>query len=272
MKAAFERHVMHAMLFLAVMTAGCDEYESRGGYGPAMPEAAGPGMPAAPAGGGEEQASPVDPAKNAGQRHTRPPPAPPEPGLGVTETPAGPSAAAGEEGTGEPAVTPGPPTNASTIKYSGLREIEVVMTPGDEDRIYEIDVDGNGAPDYRVVARYGDIMFAPLAGNKVAAEAGHVMSPLERGFPISGDLPSPFEWATGTQSMVSLRVESWDPVPATGPWVVTTNGYAGFAFGVDGATNYGWARMTVVGLVSVTLHDWAYETRPGVAIEAGREE
>jgi hypothetical protein len=54
-----------------------------------------------------------------------------------------------------------------------------------------------------------------------------------------------------------------------GPWL-ERSGYLGLSFQVNGETYYGWAHLKVSG-DTATLDGYAYETTPGMAIEAGQK-
>jgi hypothetical protein len=61
--------------------------------------------------------------------------------------------------------------------------------------------------------------------------------------------------------------------PAPDQFHVNAPAYAGFAFEMTpgGPTHYGWALLTVnnTGVGTGTIHSWAYESVPGLAIAAG---
>ena len=55
-----------------------------------------------------------------------------------------------------------------------------------------------------------------------------------------------------------------------GPWAGVDNGYMGLEFEADGQTYYGWARITAdYDDIYVVVHEWAYESTPGIGIAAG---
>lgn len=56
-----------------------------------------------------------------------------------------------------------------------------------------------------------------------------------------------------------------------GSWDDLSDHYLGVRFLIDGKLHYGWARLNVSGYgIFVTLTGYAYETRPGVPIDAGQ--
>ena len=59
--------------------------------------------------------------------------------------------------------------------------------------------------------------------------------------------------------------------PAANQFQLLTVGYAGYGFSptVGAPVQYGWARITVSNTGSGTLHEWAYESVAGTAIQVG---
>lgn len=59
--------------------------------------------------------------------------------------------------------------------------------------------------------------------------------------------------------------------PAADQFQLLTVGYIGFAFGPGGGApdSYGWAKITIDNTGTGTLHEWAYESEPGTAIQVG---
>ena len=77
-------------------------------------------------------------------------------------------------------------------------------------------------------------------------------------------------WISGTQSMAQWIRLLDDTTVSFGSWAGIDSGYMGLEFDISGQTHYGWARITsVYDSPTVTIHDWAYETQPGVGIAAG---
>jgi hypothetical protein len=58
-----------------------------------------------------------------------------------------------------------------------------------------------------------------------------------------------------------------------GPWANVQNRYLGVTFQMDGATHYGWIRLTVGSArrpLTATITGYAYETVAGQGIQAGQ--
>jgi len=77
-------------------------------------------------------------------------------------------------------------------------------------------------------------------------------------------------WQSDTQEMVQwIRLLDGNTV-SFGPWAGVDNGYMGLEFEAVGQTYYGWARITAVyDDPYVVIHEWAYESNPGIGIAAG---
>ena len=77
-------------------------------------------------------------------------------------------------------------------------------------------------------------------------------------------------WQGGAQTMVQwIRVLD-DNTVSFGPWAGVDNGYMGLEFEADEQTYYGWARITTdYDDIYVVIHEWAYESTPGIGIAAG---
>lgn len=78
---------------------------------------------------------------------------------------------------------------------------------------------------------------------------------------------------------VSYFVRGFDCSPPRkrmlGPWINVSNVYLGLEFEINGETHYGWAQLSVqVDYVNITatLTGYAYETIPGMPINAGQTE
>jgi hypothetical protein len=58
---------------------------------------------------------------------------------------------------------------------------------------------------------------------------------------------------------------------APGQFLISTVGYLGFAFSptVGAPVQYGWAKLTFDNSSPGTLHEWAYESTPGITIQVG---
>lgn len=120
---------------------------------------------------------------------------------------------------------------------------------------YALDLNGDGTTDFTVMFDYGRLMESPASGN--GAE-GTPPTPLKRGQQIGPNQ----QFSTGTQPMY---------------WPRNQARYLGVSFLINGETHYGWARLSTgiawegrKSFLFVTLTGYAYETVPGMPINAGQ--
>ena len=152
---------------------------------------------------------------------------------------------------------------AVSISWSAPQERRLV--PIDPD----FDINGDGIVDFLFRNNEGTLSLAPVGGNRAVADPtwqpGHLnYRPVPAGTLIDVALPGPFLWDGDENFLVSYM-----DVGGSGPWHGVQYGLLGLSFEINGQTHYGWIRMSGVSQVSFILHDWAYETRPGVPIKAG---
>lgn len=110
----------------------------------------------------------------------------------------------------------------------------------------------------------------PASGN---GAVGKPLVPLKAGAPIG---PSQLFYG-GTQKMARLKYDC-GVLSTTGPWPRTgETRYVGASFLINGETHYGWAAIqffviTTFGppKLEIRLTGYAYETVPGMAINAGQ--
>lgn len=80
-------------------------------------------------------------------------------------------------------------------------------------------------------------------------------------------------FATGTsyfkQGVFMAKFFQYSHSSFTGPWVGASNRYLGFKFLINGATHYGWARVSVPDIYDVVVTGYAYETIPDKPIIEG---
>lgn len=173
-----------------------------------------------------------------------------------------------------PQPEPDPPQTPSTIVYSGLKDIIVGISPLSDWFSRPFDVNGDAITDFDFDSRHLTLAFSPKNANaSITDPVMGMMPPLGEGTLIGDTLIVPAEWSSSSQQiMVSCMELLGNDIGCAGPWTGATNGYIGMAFDIDGSTHYGWARMTIRGAARADLHDWAYETRPGIGIAAGATE
>jgi len=152
---------------------------------------------------------------------------------------------------------------AGSIWWSGPQERRLVPI------LPDFDINGDDTVDFLFSNNEGTLSLAPLGGNRAVADpawqAGHLnYRPLPPDTLIAEALPGDFVW-DGDENFLVAYVD----VGGSGPWHRIQYGLLGVSFEINGRTHYGWIRMSDVSPVAFVLHDWAYETRPGVPIKAG---
>jgi hypothetical protein len=164
-------------------------------------------------------------------------------------------------------------------------EAEIIFTPANAtiplNRYVSIDLNHDGNPDFKFFfytfayhSFRGNLSVIPLNGAGVIAGAGKYASPLFRGNSIG---PAQ-AFAEGTQRLFRSQGFAYDSSrynrSVFGPWVNVTNRYLGVEFAIDGATHYGWIRLSsTVGKFekrTFTVTGYAYETVAGQGIKAGQ--
>lgn len=159
--------------------------------------------------------------------------------------------------------------SSPSISWSGTQNVSIPIAPFGTITT-PFDLDGNGVIDYEFFSPMNDLYFTSQAGNSSMVTPGLGLMPLDSGTWIGTTPDASFVWTSASELVVSYREPLADPSDCSGPWCNTTNGYIGLEFLIDGSVHYGWARMSVgVPGLTMTLHDWAYETEPGVGLNAG---
>ncbi len=163
-----------------------------------------------------------------------------------------------------------------SIIWSG--EQNIALGPIGDPRNW-IDIDGNGSADFLFEYFYppsspSDFRIKPLvAGNEYIAS----QAPFSRLYPLPdgtviGETPPdtmPWDSAWSEQQFVLVSWESFSGLPA-GAWVGVDHGLMGIRFLIDDELHYGWMCVShPFDTADPILHDWAYETQPGVGILAG---
>jgi hypothetical protein len=75
-----------------------------------------------------------------------------------------------------------------------------------------------------------------------------------------------FYGGTGIMACANCEGANWN----SGTKLGGLGGFLGLSFQIDGETYYGWAKISVAKTGVVTLHSYAYETIPGMPINAGQ--
>lgn len=141
-----------------------------------------------------------------------------------------------------------------SIVWSGIQDIDTGYLPMDlnQDSIVDFLYTFNLTAEFSVT---------PQGSNRTG-------EPLSAGTVIDQSLTD--YWQDGTQTMVQwIRLLDGNTV-SFGPWAGVESGYMGLEFEADGETYYGWARISAdYDDIYVVIHEWAYESTPGIGIAAG---
>ena len=159
-------------------------------------------------------------------------------------------------------------------------DAQVVYTPTNitiSEGKYKLDINNDGVTDFTIAVSIGQ--------NKNPPCQNHYYTVQER--PSSDNCAQssryPAELVTGdeigpNQTFYAGRgvLLSWHrscKTYWTGNWVLGQPGYLGLSFQVNGETYYGWAQLTITSagdVASATLTGYAYESTPGMPINAGQ--
>lgn len=164
---------------------------------------------------------------------------------------------------------PSPSLASLSIHWSGPVEQEIGMGPGEW--FTPIDFDNNGIADIMFRTHETTMYLAPLGTNEIVATSGLFVDryrPISDGSLIEPDIAAPLLWESGEQTILSYMINGLGELVGGGSWYDVDNGYLGVSFHIDANLHYGWVRMTEDNM-TLTVHDWAYETQAGVGINAG---
>ena len=162
----------------------------------------------------------------------------------------------------------------SLIGLTQPSEAKIVYTKANvhigRNGIYNLDLNNDGITDFTIWRRdgkcpsYGGESETPANGN--GAE-GAPPEALSKGDPIG---PSQTFYGGSGGMYWYERNNKCQPIGGGGTWWNLPKGahYLGLMFQIGGKAHYGWARL--VGRAPTTLTGYAYETKPGKAIEAGQ--
>jgi len=159
----------------------------------------------------------------------------------------------------------------ASICWSGEQNINFGLEWGMD--FVHLDANGDGTDDFRFMNWQSTLSVLPTRGNAGAANPADPTPkylPLPSGASIGQVLPPPYLWAT-EDGRVALPMDHYanPDNPPGSPWYSIRAGILGISFKIGEHTHYGWIRMSAVSYVAFMLHDWAYETQPGVPINAG---
>ncbi len=141
-----------------------------------------------------------------------------------------------------------------SIVWSGIQDIDTGYLP--------MDLNQDSIVDFLYT-------FTLMAEFSVTSQgANRTGGPLSAGTVIDQSLSD--YWQSGSQTMAQWIRLLDDNTVSFGPWAGVDNGYMGLEFEAAGQTYYGWARITAdYDDIYVVIHEWAYESTPGLGIAAG---
>jgi len=173
----------------------------------------------------------------------------------------------------------------SLLALSQPAAAEIVVTHAHGTVAYDgtvsIDLNHDGIPDFRLTLPFagyhifkGTLLVHPRgAGGVVGTAGGEYASAMVQGASIgSGQVFTEGKALPMVKSIVLLSCGSYYR-DLFGPWQDAQNAYLGVKFLIDGATHYGWIRLTVTtntGIIAATVTGYAYETIAGQSIGAGQ--
>jgi hypothetical protein len=161
-----------------------------------------------------------------------------------------------------------PATASPSISWSGEQHIILGLGPGDNTTWF--DLNGDGIDDVGFRNYEGTLSLIPSFGATATTWSGYDRyRPLDAATMIDASLAPPLLWSTDEDYLVSYMIVDEGEVLGIGPWKDVTEGLLGVSFDAGGNTHYGWLRMSDVSSTAFMLHDWAYETQPGVGIHVG---
>jgi hypothetical protein len=140
---------------------------------------------------------------------------------------------------------------------------------------YNLDVNNDGVTDFTIAAEYSGLVYGSVSETP-ASENAVLIGPLSEGDEIGPD--QVFSGGTVDLESFILKCGKRKGAPChyehSGPWDVHLKGkrYLGLSFQLNGETYYGWAQLTLLegGVEGVKLSGYAYESTPGMPINAGQ--
>jgi hypothetical protein len=164
----------------------------------------------------------------------------------------------------------GRPAAASIVYY----DLADVLIASQCNASHQLDMNGDSVDDFEIRSFFLPglggldsewLVTTPYGASRVLGESR--VSLLPSGFIIDGNVSPPPDWLAGADLPIFIGSPS---TPPCDPDFVGTTGFLGLEFDITGNTHYGWARLTVHTEFGIgVLHDYAYESDPGVGIIAG---
>lgn len=160
----------------------------------------------------------------------------------------------------------------------------ITYSAGLIDAEFDIDVNGDGLPDFAVISTSGfSASIGPLGNNRIIAvpepppDLGSFVASLKSGTSIGTALvgPANAEWF-GNQTdqfgaaAIGAQAGFDNQLSVLGYFAGVPSSYVGFDLYFAGADHYGWLQISNPSeIVAGQIVDWAYETQQGVQIVAG---
>jgi hypothetical protein len=194
-----------------------------------------------------------------------------------------------------PAVSPYQQGSAAVVRgANGVAPDGIIYTPANikiQSSQYGLDLDNDGMPDFIISEHnwgsscfprsYGELRAQPLSTAGLETDFGGYALALD-----SGSVISQSAYFRNRKSLIQEVGEFWFYnqhrciIGSAGDWLTPKvrlrTAYLGLAFPIRGTTHYGWARLSVMMCSSgcrwltATLTGYAYQTRAGVPIGAGK--
>jgi len=156
-------------------------------------------------------------------------------------------------------------SDATIIHFQPPEKITAMGFIGIQNPILKVDINGDAVDDFEfsLLGATDGAKLLPLANNRIIIADSVFLEPLETGVSISSSLQSPLVW--GTQPAVLSA--------CAGGCLGRFDGqtaFIGMEFAIGGNTHYGWMQFEDIGgLSGGYILDWAYESSPGLGIQAG---
>lgn len=148
-----------------------------------------------------------------------------------------------------------------------------------------IDLNKDGTNDFTIFAEggaydhsfWGTFVAIPLTGGKVVGATRGALGPYASALGQGANIgPSAHFSSSIAQSQITIERSNGSASAGThrtyyGKWAGVSNHYLGVKFLINGATHYGWIRLSVslTGRLSGTITEYAYETVANKKITAG---
>lgn len=169
---------------------------------------------------------------------------------------------------------------AGLLAAAWTAEAQVVYTPTNitiSEGKYKLDLNNDGVTDFTIAVSNGQNKTPPCQNHHYTVQetpssdngAESSAYPAEL---VTGDQIGPSQSFYAGRGVLLYWHESCK-IHSKGNWVLGQPGYLGLSFQLNGETYYGWAQLNITaggGVASATLTGYAYESTPGMPINAGQ--